>query len=130
MLTFPPADSCSASTAGRMAVSPSASSAIATGSPSMRMRSAYECRCGLVNSAVRSPPARRTPSIIAETLPLPFVPVTCTVPRPCWGSPSRFSSERIEARFMGGFFEAPGSRSMSTNDSRNRIASRTFMGPL
>ena len=70
------------------------------------------------------------PSIIAETLPLPFVPVTWTVPRPSWGSPSRRSSERIEARLIGGLADAPGSRSMSTNDSRNLIASRWFMESL
>ena len=40
VLTAPPADSCSASTAGRMALSPAASSAISTASPSMRIRSA------------------------------------------------------------------------------------------
>ena len=127
MLTSLPADPRSASTAARMSPTAAASSPIATGSPSMRSRSAYECRCGLVKSAVRSPPARRMPSIIAATLPLPFVPVTWTVPRPRCGSPSRRSSERMEARFMGGLAEAPGSRSMSTNDSRNAIASCSFM---
>ena len=47
-----------------------------SGSPSRRMRSRNECRCGEVYSPVRSPCARSALSAIAATLPFPFVPAT------------------------------------------------------
>ena len=45
-------------------------------------------------------------AIMAAVLPLPFDPVTCTVPRPRWGSLSRDRSERTEATFIEGELEA------------------------
>ncbi len=106
VLTSPWTPPRSASIASRIASSPAANSRGETGSPPILIRSVNEWRCGLVNSPVESPACRSTPAIIAETLPFPLEPVTCTVARPCCGSFNRPSSDRIVSRFITGLGDA------------------------
>jgi hypothetical protein len=64
---------CSSSARSSASRSPSAIS-----SPSTTMRSLTRCRCGDTYSPTRSPCARSIAATMRVTLPLPFVPATCT----------------------------------------------------
>mmetsp|Transcript_27205 Transcript_27205/g.83523 ORF Transcript_27205/g.83523 Transcript_27205/m.83523 type:complete len:224 (-) Transcript_27205:624-1295(-) len=89
------ASSTTVSTAStlRSASAPTRSSSEnATGSLPTRMRSHTECKCGDVNVPTRKPSATRPALTSSHTLPLPFVPATCT------NASSRSPTSRCSAR--------------------------------
>ncbi len=85
----------SATTAGRTAsVSATSSSGVAS-RPSTANRSSSRCRCGELNSPVRTPEADSAAATIAEVDPFPLVPATWTIRSASCGSWSHRSSRRI-----------------------------------
>ena len=88
----------SASTDGHTASSVAAKSSSDSGAPFTCTRSRMVCRCGDVYSPTVNPLARRMDATMAEVLPFPLVPVTCTVGVDKWGRPSESSNACIRPR--------------------------------
>ena len=61
------------------------------------MRSFQCTRCGLVIVPARRPMALNSLAAMADTLPLPRLPVMTMVSRCCFGNPARASSLRVGA---------------------------------
>src|SRR5437899_3951977 len=79
------------------ASTPSTTPSSGMGSPSTRMRSRNETRCGEVYRPTRWPAALRIAASIAATEPLPFVPPTWTSRYRCSGRPSASRSPSIRS---------------------------------
>ncbi len=69
----------------------------AIGTPSTRIRSRNDARCGDVYSPTRHPASRSAEATSVDTLPFPFVPPTCIDGITWCGLPTAFSRARVVA---------------------------------
>mmetsp|Transcript_87526 Transcript_87526/g.245844 ORF Transcript_87526/g.245844 Transcript_87526/m.245844 type:complete len:201 (+) Transcript_87526:785-1387(+) len=93
----------SASTAGRTRRIAVTTRSLLTSSPSIRMRSRHECKCGDVKSPTREPLARSAASQSADVVPLPLVPAMCTHFNRSSGRSSACMSMSKRAQFSAKF---------------------------